>query len=159
MTRIATSIHAVAAEIFLMSAVLFSSHLAVGKENGSRLAAGRYTGACQVMIIGSDGTVRYDDTPLGICHLEITDGDMLKAEFPDKNLGRGKWNTVTLKLSTNESRVVWTALVRDDTYKVTAIPYSPKAFVFRLEITNNGKLIAGAQQFYSIEPKHIPPSR
>lgn len=126
---------------------------AVDKKKGSGIAAGQYTGASQLMIIGSDGAVGYDDTPLAISHLEITADDTLKAEFPDKKLGRGKVNTVTLRLSTNESRAVWTAVIGEDTYKATAIPYSPKAYVFRLEITNNGKLVAGAQQFYAIEPK------
>lgn len=126
---------------------------AVDKKKGSGIAAGQYTGASQLMIIGSDGAVGYDDTPLAISHLEITADDTLKAQFPDKKLGRGKVNTVTLKLSTNEPRAVWTAVIGKDTYKATAIPYSPKAYVFRLEITNNGKLIAGAQQFYAIEPK------
>jgi hypothetical protein len=123
------------------------------KGQGSGLSPGLYSGASQLMIIAANGVVTYDDTPLNICHLEITADDKLKATFPDKKLGRGKWHDVTLKLTSKEPRATWTALVKDDTYKATAIPYSPKAYLFRLEITNKGKLIAGAQQFYSIEPK------
>ena len=139
--------------VFLMAAILFTPQLAVGKEDGSGLAVGKYSGACQLMIIGRDGVVSYDDTPLGICHVEITADEILKADFPDKKLGRGRWDNVTLRLSSKEPRAVWTAVIQNDIYKATAIPYSPKAYVFRLEITNNGKLIAGAQQFYAIEGK------
>ena len=129
-------------------------------ETRSGLAPGQYTGANQPMIIGNDGRVTYSDTPgMGICHLEITEDDRIKVKFPDTKFARGKSETMTLKLSAElsnkERRSVWTAVVGDVTYKATAVPYSPKAYVFRLEVIANGKLSAGAQQFYALEQKPI----
>ena len=136
----------------LISAALLRSSIQA-QERASGIVAQQYSGACQVMKVGVDGTVSYDDTPLAICHLHIISDEMLKAEFPDVRLGRGKWTPVTLKLVTDKPRLVWTAVVGTDTYTATAIPYSDKAYIFRLEITNNEKLLAGAQQFYAINPK------
>jgi len=141
-----------AAALILLGSIL-SPYSATGNEILHGLGAGQYSGASQLMIVAEDGVVTYDDSPLGICQVEIMRNGTLKAGFPDKDLGRGKWHTVTLNLSTNEPRTVWTTVIKDDTYKVTAIPFSPNAYVFRLEIRNNDKLVAGAQQFYAIEPK------
>jgi hypothetical protein len=138
------------AGVFLITNSLYSPLPAMDQENRSGLLAGRYTGACQLMIIGKNGVITYDDGSMNIGHLEITANGSLNAEFPDKKLGRGKWNDVTLNLSNTKRCAVWTRVIKNDTYKVTAIPYSSSAYVFRLEIINNGKLIAGAQQFYAI---------
>ena len=124
-----------------------------GEDNPRGFVAGHYTGASQLMIIGRDGVVTYDDTPLAICHVEVIDDDILKAAFPDKTLGRGKSHIVTLRRSTNKPRQAWTTVMQGDMYKVTAIPYSPDAYVLRVEISTAGKLVAGAQQFYALEPK------
>jgi hypothetical protein len=117
----------------------------------TEIAAGQYSGACQVMKIGPDGAVSYDDTPLAISHVEITADGMLQAEFPDSTLGRGKWHTLTLKKVSTQPRVVWSAVSGDKTYQATAIPFSPRAYVFRLEVRRNGRLISGAQQFYAVD--------
>ena len=42
------------------------------------------------------------------------------------------------------------ARLHGNTYQAIAIPFSPEAYVFRLEILREGKLTAGAQQFYAI---------
>jgi RNA polymerase sigma factor (sigma-70 family) len=112
---------------------------------------GQYTGACQVMVIAANGVVSYPDAPgPGISHIEIKAGGVLIAYFPDKKLGWGKRDTVTLKRSGKLPREVWTYTVKGGTYKATAIPYSPEMYMFRLEILTDGKLVAGAQQFYAI---------
>jgi RNA polymerase sigma factor (sigma-70 family) len=131
-----------------------------GKENTSGLAPGQYTGACEVMEFSPTGSVSYPDRPGPcICHLEVNEDGSLKAEFPDKNLGRGRWNTITLKLSVKESqaafRAVWTASHQGDVYKATAIPYSPGLYLFRLEILTDGKLVGGAQQYFGIRGKEV----
>jgi hypothetical protein len=117
----------------------------------TRPAPGNYTGAGQVMAIDAKGVITYPDSPGPvICHIELLEDGGLKAEFPDKELGRGKWHTVTMKLSAKEPFTVWTATMKGDTYKVTSMPYSPEAHIFRLEILTDGKLVAGAQQFFAI---------
>jgi hypothetical protein len=151
MTRLVTLL--VGIGVLVTVGTLLSPLSAADKENGCGIAAGNYTGASQVMIVSRAGVVTYDDTPMSICHLEMAADDTLKADFPDKKLGRGKSDTVTLRLAIKEPRMVWTEVIGSDTYTATAIPYSAKAYIFRLEITNNGKLVAGAQQFYAIEPK------
>ncbi|HEV3387108.1 MAG TPA: sigma-70 family RNA polymerase sigma factor [Gemmata sp.] len=130
------------------------------KENASGLAPGQYTGACEVMEFSPTGSVSYPDKPGPcICHLEVNEDGSLNAEFPDKNLGRGRWSTITLKLSVKESqaafRAVWTAGHQGDVYKATAIPYSPGLYLFRLEILTDGKLVAGAQQYFGIRGKEV----
>jgi RNA polymerase sigma factor (sigma-70 family) len=124
---------------------------AVEKDNQSALPVGSYTGACQVMTIDENGVVSYPDVPPpGICHMKIKANGVLVAEFPDKELGRGEWHTITLKLSTIEPRPRWNTTHNGDTYQVTAIPFSPEAYIFRLEIFTKGKLVAGAQQFFAL---------
>jgi RNA polymerase sigma factor (sigma-70 family) len=126
---------------------------AAKKETSSGLTPGHYTGAMQLMLIDSKEVVRYDDNH-SISHIEITTEDNLKAYFPDKKLGRGKTHFVDLKrspqLSAMKRRSVWSTEIDGDTYEATAIPFSPEAYVFRLEILHDGKLIAGAQEFYAI---------
>jgi RNA polymerase sigma factor (sigma-70 family) len=131
-----------------------------GEENASGLEPGQYTGACEVMELSPTGSVSYPDRPGPcICHLEVNEDGSLNAEFPDKNLGRGRWNTITLKLSVKESqaafRAVWTAGHQGDDYKATAIPYSPGLYLFRLEILTDGKLVAGAQQYFGIRGREV----
>ena len=73
--------------------------------------------------------------------------DRLQADFPSST---GIPEGVELQLSATEPRVAWTARLHGNTYKGVAIPFSPEADVFRLEILREGKLIAGSQQFYAI---------
>jgi RNA polymerase sigma factor (sigma-70 family) len=124
---------------------------AVEKDDQSGLPVGQYTGACQVMEIAQNGTVSYPDAPPpAICHIEIKTNGELIVEFPDKKLGRGQWDAITLKLAASEPRARWNAMHNGDTYQVTAIPYGVGAYIFRLEIFTKGKLVAGAQQFYAL---------
>ena len=117
-----------------------------------RLPPGEYTGAGQNMVIGPDGSASYRDN-LGIRHITIEADDSLLADFPSKNT----FMEVHLQLSAMQPRATWTARAEDTTYKVTAIPFSEEAYVFRLEVLRGGKLIAGAQEFYAIcKPKKAP---
>lgn len=132
------------------------SPVSQGKLHGEKkveIEAGTYTGACQVMTIGPDGVVSYDDTPLGISHLEITADDRLKVMFPDRTLGRGKWHARTLTKVSDEPHAAWSTIIDDITYKATAIPFSPRMYVFHLEVTEHGRLIAGAKEFYAVDLK------
>jgi len=117
---------------------------------GGGLPPGDYTGAGQVMEIGADGKSCYDDN-LSICHIEIKPDGSLEACFPGSVGNDG----VHLQLEAVEPearapRVRWTAVLQGNTYTAFAIPFSEEAYVLRLEVLRDGKLIAGAQQFYAI---------
>jgi hypothetical protein len=112
----------------------------------SGLTLGPYTGAELVMTIGTDGKPYFADS-LNICHIEILAADRLRADFTGST---GIPEGVELQLSATEPRVAWTASLHGNTYKAIAIPFSPEAYVFRLEILRDGKLIGGAQQFFAI---------
>ena len=126
------------------------------KKESSGIAAGNYTGPGQPMIIGEDGSITYDDA-LGITHVRVMPNETIKATFPDKELGRGHLHEVTLFFTGVDPRPTWAVKIGEDTYKAMAIPYSPKAIVLRLEIIDKeGKLVAGARQFFSVEPRFHP---
>jgi hypothetical protein len=138
----------------LFAAIVTFVGLPVGVEQAihSGLPPGIYGGAGQEMIIGSDGKVSFRDN-LGIRSIKIEPDDSLKADFPSKNT----FMEIHLQLSGMEPRATWTARAEDTTYKVTAVPFSEEAYVFRLEILRGGKLIGGEQQFYAIcKPKKVP---
>jgi hypothetical protein len=112
----------------------------------SGLPHGAYTGAEQVMTIGADGKPSYPDH-LSICHIRVLANDRLQADFPSST---GIPEGVELQLSATEPRATWTARLHGNTYQAIAIPFSSEAYVFRLEILREGKLIGGAQQFHAI---------
>jgi len=138
----------------LFTVIVTFASLSVGAEQAihSGLPAGEYFGANEEMIIGADGHVTFRDN-LGICSIKIEADDSLDADFPTKDT----FKTTHLRLSAKEPRAMWTARAKDTTYKVTAIPFSEEAYVFRLEMLRGGKLIGGAQQFCPIcKPKKAP---
>lgn len=138
----------------LFAVLVTFAGLAVGAKHAlhSGLPPGEYFGAHQDMIIGAGGHVSFRDN-LGICSIKIEADDSLRADFGSTNT----FKTIHLQLSAMEPRATWTARAEDTTYKVTAIPFSEEAYVFRLEILRGGNLIGGAQQFHSIcKPKKAP---
>lgn len=82
------------------------------------------------MVIRAEGEPRYGDN-LSICHIEILASDRLKATFPSST---GIPEEVELQLAATVPRATWTARLHGNTYKAIAIPFSPEAYVFRLEI-------------------------
>lgn len=117
----------------------------------SGFAEGSYTGASQLMQIAEDGTISFDDNPMGICHLDVTDEDRLRVGFPDPELGRGRTRVRTLDLVAAEPRLTWERQSEDVTYRATATPFSPKAYVVRIEVIRDDKVIAGSQQFFALD--------
>ena len=117
----------------------------------SGLLPGTYGGARQIMIIGDDGVVSYPDK-LTLDSIAINADGSLEVDFPTI---AGPSSTQRLRPSAKElDRAVWTAIVGDLVYKVTAIPHSEATYNFRLEILRDKKLIGGAQVFCAIcKPK------
>lgn len=120
----------------------------------SRLRSGQYTGAAQVMQIGQDGKISYSPA-LGICHMTVLEDGRVTVAFRNK---QQIWTDVTLPLAESQPprdeeqppRTTWSAENNGYVYRATAIPYSPNAYVFRLEEWLDGKLIEGSQQFFAI---------
>ena len=135
-------------KILLAAAALCSGELSLSFAANGKLAAGQYTGAGQVMVL-TNREVRYGEN-LGICHIRIAEDGSLEVDFP------GERTTLQLEVVNTEPRTVWKVAKGDKTFQATAIPFSPELYAFRLEILQDGKLMGGAQQFFSL-PKRTEP--
>ena len=120
------------------------------------LPPGTYGGARQLMVIGADGVVRYPDI-VGLDAIVINADGSLEAVFPTDD---GLNATVHLPSSAREhDRAVWMSGKEGRRYKATAIPHSDETYSFRLEVFQDGKLIAGAQVFCAICKPKLPPAK
>lgn len=109
------------------------------------------------MILANGDKPHYDDS-LNICHMQIEADGSLKADFPD-SARPSQFREIHLQFSGSQPRPqdvwadrrdVWIARLKDKTYRAIAIPFSTELYLFRLEIRQNEKLIAGVEQFYGI---------
>jgi hypothetical protein len=110
------------------------------------LPPGAYTGAGQVMIVAAGKKIQFRDH-LGIQHIRIHANGTLTANFP------GKINPLRLQITNHKPRLVWETIEGGKVHRVTAIPFAPEMYAFRLEVLEDGKITGGAQQFYAIPRK------
>src|ERR1035441_10594385 len=140
------------AKILLIAAALWSGNLSVSFAADTKLPTGEYIGAGQVMIL-TNMEVRYGEN-LGICSIRVGEDGSLEADFP------GERTSLHLQIANTEPRTVKKSRKAGKTFQATAIPFSPELYAFRLEILQDGKLIGGAQQFFSLakrtESHHSP---
>ncbi len=118
----------------------------------SGLTPGDYHGSLQVMQIGGDGSITYGDGQV-LAGMTLHDDDRLKIAFRDED---EIWTDMTLPLVSSpgpRQRAAWSAEFLGYVYHVTAIPFSDKGCVFRLEKRQDGKLIDGSQAYFAIKSK------
>ena len=85
--------------------------------------------------------------------MTLHDDDRLQIGFHNENQ---IWTDVTLPLVNSpgpQRRAAWSVEMDGHTYHATAIPFSTKGCLFRLEKRLKGELIHCSQQFFAVESK------
>jgi hypothetical protein len=111
------------------------------------IPAGTFGGCSQKMLIGENGAISYDDR-LSLTSIRIDENGDLHASFPTDDDAND--SLLLRPAAAEDSRLVWKTQVNHRDYKAKAIPHSPEMHSFRLEVRQDGKLIAGAQAFFAI---------
>lgn len=132
-------------KLIMVAILALGSHANLAAEQ-INLSPGPYTGAGQVMIVALNKKIQFGDN-LGIHHIRIHPDGTLSANFP------GKVNPLHLQITRHKPRLVWETIDGGKLHRVTAIPFTPQLYAFRLEVLEDEKLIGGTQQFFAIPKK------
>lgn len=116
----------------------------------SGLIPGQLGGVLQTMRIDLDGSITYTDVKT-LCLMRLFEDDRLQIAFENVN---HIWTEVTLPLvigADGQQRAAWSAELDGYVYRATAIPFSPRGCLFRLEKRRDDKLVHGSLQFFAVK--------
>ncbi|MDA1049938.1 MAG: TIGR03067 domain-containing protein [Planctomycetota bacterium] len=116
----------------------------------SKLRPGLFGGFAQLMQINPDNSITYNDAK-GLCQMTLFADDRLQVAFHNDNQ---IWTDVTMPLiqgAGRSQRATWSVTSDGYTYQATAMPFSTRGCLFRLEKRRDGKLVDGSQQFFAVK--------